>query len=178
MTVTNEQIMWRWGLIGGVISVILGIVVIAWPKQTVLVISIIFGIQLIIWGLMLIISRALLHEGVGSLILGIIGGVLAIMAGIATFRVPGRTVVILAIILGAAWLVAGLFEAIEAIANPDMEHRGWVMFVGAITALAGIILMSSPVQSAGALAIIGGIMMIVMGGARVIGAFQLRSALT
>ena len=178
MAVTNEQIMWRWGLIGGTISVILGIVVIAWPKQTLLVISIIFGIQLIIWGLMLIVSRALLHEGVGSLILGIIGGVLAIMAGIATFRVPGRTVVILAIILGAAWLVAGLFEVIEAVADSDMEHRGWVVFVGAISALAGIILMSSPVESAGALAIIGGIMMIVMGGVRVIGAFQLRSALT
>lgn len=86
--------------------------------------------------------------------------------------------VILAIILGAAWLVAGLFEVIEAVADGDMEHRGWVVFVGAITALAGIILMSSPVESAGALAIIGGIMMIVMGGVRVIGAFQLRSALT
>ena len=178
MAVTNEQLMWRWGLIGGAISIVLGIVIIAWPKQTLLVIAIIFGIQLIIWGLMLIVSRALLHEGAGSLILGIIGGVLAIMAGIATFRVPGRTVVILAIILGAAWLVAGLFEAIEAIANSDMEHRGWVLFVGTVTALAGIILMSSPVQSAGALAIISGIMMIVMGGVRVVGALQHRSALS
>ena len=51
-----------------------------------------------------------------------------------------------------------------------------MIFVGAITALAGIVLMSSPVESAGALAIIGGIMMIVMGGARAIGAFQLRHA--
>jgi uncharacterized membrane protein HdeD (DUF308 family) len=178
MAVTNEQILWRWGLIGGIISVVLGFVIIAWPDQTLLVISIIFGIQLIFWGLMLIISRTLLHDGVGSLLLGIIGGVLAIMAGIATFRVPGRTVVILAIILGAAWLVAGLFETIEAIANRDMEHRGWVMIVGAITALAGIVLMSSPVESAGALAIIAGVMMVVMGGVRVVGALQHRSALT
>ena len=33
MAVTNEQMMWRWGLIGGAISIVLGIVIIAWPKH-------------------------------------------------------------------------------------------------------------------------------------------------
>ncbi|MCP3912624.1 MAG: HdeD family acid-resistance protein [Actinomycetia bacterium] len=174
MAMSENQTLWRWNLVGGIVSIIVGIVVLAWPGRTLLVLAVLFGIQLILMGLTLIVTRALVSESAGRLVLGIIGGVLAILLGLATFRAPGRTLALLALFLGAAWLVSGLMETIEGIVDQTMENRGWHIIVGGITTLAGIVVMSAPLESLLALAVWGGVLMIILGAVRCAGAFQLR----
>ena len=43
---------WRWLLASGVLSLLLGIVAVAWPKATVVVLAVIFGLQITLVGLL------------------------------------------------------------------------------------------------------------------------------
>ncbi len=163
----EHRLAWRWMLLGGIVSIIFGGMVLAWPQATLLVLAVLIGLQLIFWGVMLIFERALNAEGAGGVILGIIGGVLAVLLGFGVMRAPGVTL---------AWLVAGLFEMVEAIADSNTPDRGWTIFLGGITALAGVIVISSPFSSIAALTLWAGILMIVMGVVRIVAAFQIRNA--
>ena len=70
-----------------------------------------------------------------------------------------------------------LTGSIEATADRETPARGWVIALGVISALAGLVLLFYPLASALALAIFTGVLMLVLGVARVIQAFQIKGAL-
>jgi len=171
------RILWRSVLIGGIASIVMGVILLAWPGETLLVLAVIFGIQLIMWGVMFLIGSVLVAEGGGRLVLGVIGGVFAILAGVAAIRAPGRTLVLLALFLGASWLISGILEMVDGITERGDEGWTWTVISGAISAIAGIVVMSFPVGSIATLALWSGILMIVLGAARIWMSLQLRGSI-
>ncbi|MGB8500896.1 HdeD family acid-resistance protein, partial [Mycobacterium sp.] len=63
-----------------------------------------------------------------------------------------------------------------AISDPDMPGRGWEIFFGVISVLAGIVVMASPIRSLVLLAWLVGIWLIVMGIFEIVSAFGIRKA--
>ncbi len=165
---------WRPILAGGILSIILGVILLVWPGQTLTVLAVIFGIQLLVWGFSLIAGSLALPQSGWGVALGIFSGILVILAGIATLRLPGRTLVALGLLLGAAWIVSGIVNIIEAITDDMIEHRGWLAFAGVISVIAGVVVMTFPIGSVGALSIWAGILMIIVGTSRVILALDLK----
>jgi uncharacterized membrane protein HdeD (DUF308 family) len=47
---------WGWLVLAGAVNVVLGVVAIAWPEATVLVLSVIFGAQITVFGLLLLVA--------------------------------------------------------------------------------------------------------------------------
>lgn len=170
-----QKTTWRWTLIGGIATVALGLLLLFWPGATLLAAALLIGFQMIAWGIMLILERAVNGDGAGSVILGIIGGVLLIMLGLAVMRAPGMTVGWMAVFLGAGWLVSGLFEAIEGLFDSSVEHRVWMIILGVLTAIAGVIVMSSPFASIGVLALWAGVLMVILGCVRIFAAFKIKN---
>jgi len=47
---------WRWFVLAGALNVVVGIMAIAWPEATVLVLSVLLGLQIIAFGLILLVA--------------------------------------------------------------------------------------------------------------------------
>ena len=168
---------WRLGVVTSLGSIGLGVLMLVWPGRTLLVIAVVIGIQLIAWGLGLVVSRAVASEGAGHTILGIIAGVAVMVFGLATLRVPGRTLALMALFLGVSWFLAGVMELIETVRDRGAPHRGWRTAGGLITALSGFVVLVVPVGSALALAVWGGLLMIAVGASRLPVALRMRKTL-
>jgi uncharacterized membrane protein HdeD (DUF308 family) len=65
VTARHEIPGWRWLAVGGVVNVLLGVLAIAWPQATVLVLSLVLGVQITVFGLLLLLA-AFWHPGARS----------------------------------------------------------------------------------------------------------------
>jgi uncharacterized membrane protein HdeD (DUF308 family) len=57
---------WGWLLVGGALSVIVGVLALAWPGATVLVLGLLLGIRMLVFGISEIMFGLALHKGSGS----------------------------------------------------------------------------------------------------------------
>jgi uncharacterized membrane protein HdeD (DUF308 family) len=53
---------WGWLVLAGAVNVVIGVIAIAWPQATILVLSLILGAQIAVFGLLLLIA-AFVHPG-------------------------------------------------------------------------------------------------------------------
>jgi uncharacterized membrane protein HdeD (DUF308 family) len=53
---------WGWLVLAGAVNVVIGVIAIAWPEATVLVLSLILGAQIAVFGLLLLVA-AFVHPG-------------------------------------------------------------------------------------------------------------------
>lgn len=168
---------WGWPLAYGLITLILGIVVLIWPDRTVEVVAVLFGIQLIVAGVFYFVSAiAADNEGGGTRVLLALLGVLSFIAGLYALRHLGVTIVALAVLLGIFWIVGGAIEIFTALTDNLMHGRGWKVLMGLLSIAAGIVVLVWPGISLVTLAVVLGVWLVVLGIMEIVFAFQLRSA--
>lgn len=166
---------WWWPAIFGVISVVLGILALAWPGQTLVVLAVLFGIELIVWGIYRLVGAVTFGEaGAGARTLWAILGILSLVLGFYAIRHIEITVLALGLLLGIFWLVDGVSLIISGVEYRGMPSRGWTIFSGILSVIAGLILLVWPVISVLTLAILAGIWLIVIGVMQLSIALQLR----
>ena len=165
---------WQAILALGVLTIILGIIIAAWPGPTTLVVGVLFGIFLLVSGAFQVIA-GLLGE-TQHRVLTVISGALSIILGVAAFRDDViNSVAILGIWIGVSWIFSGVSSITIGISDKNLPGRVWVVILGLISLAGGAVLISSPF-SVGVLVLVSGIWAIAIGVAQVISAFQLRSA--
>jgi uncharacterized membrane protein HdeD (DUF308 family) len=165
---------WQAVLLLGVLSVLLGIMVLAWPRATLVVVGALFGAYLVASGVLQLVAAFGTH-GAGSMrVLAFISGTLTILLGLFCFRGALESILLLALWIGIAWLFRGVAQAAAAVSDPAMPARGWQIFAGVVGALAGVVLMTSPLSSIAVLTVFGGCWLLVMGAVEIGTAFQLR----
>jgi uncharacterized membrane protein HdeD (DUF308 family) len=169
---------WGWVLGFGVITLIAGIAVIAWPAETLLVIAVLFGIQLVVFGLYRFVSAFASGFASGGMrVLYAVLGLLSLIIGLWAIRHAGLTLVVLAAMLGIFWIVNGVMEVFVAASEArGAPGRGWTIAMGVLSVIAGIIVLAEPGISLLTLAIVLGVWLLVRGVMEVASAFQLRSA--
>jgi uncharacterized membrane protein HdeD (DUF308 family) len=94
-------------------------------------------------------------------ILGVVG-LLSIAAGVIVLVEPSISLKTLAVIAGIFFLIDGIFEIVRAIVG-GMESRGLLALLGAISAIAGVILIRHPIQSVVAIALLVGLWLLTVG---------------
>ena len=166
---------WGWVLAYGILTLLAGIAVLAWPSETLLVIAVLFGIQLIISGIFRFVG-ALASDDLtgGTRVMLALLGVLSIIIGLWAVRHAVLTLVALIVFLGIFWVVNGLIEIFAALSHRDMPDRGWSVLMGVLSAIAGIIVLAYPGLTLVGLAVILGIWLLVFGILEIIAAFRLR----
>jgi len=164
----------HWGLLLllGILSVILGVLVIVYPGATVVTVAIFFAAWLFVSGIFYVINAFSAHGDTGSRVLTAVLGVLSIIVGFALLRSPFQSVEVLIFVIGVFWVAQGILTFVTAFSR--REGRGWQLFIGVLGIIAGIIVLQYPMDSAVTLAIIGGIWIIILGVMQIIAAFQLR----
>jgi uncharacterized membrane protein HdeD (DUF308 family) len=167
---------WAWPLAYGIITLLVGIVVLVWPDRTVEVVAVLFGIQLVVAGVFRFVGAiAAKDESGGTRVLLALLGVLSFIAGLYALRHLLVTIAALALILGIFWIVNGAVEIFAALTDDTMRGRGWTVLMGLVSIAAGIVVLVWPGISLVTLAVVLGIWLLVLGVMEIILAFQLRS---
>ncbi|MFH7598399.1 DUF308 domain-containing protein [Streptomyces racemochromogenes] len=167
---------WHWALGLALATLIPGILILVWPDETLHVLAVILGLQLLVAGGFRFVT-AFSHgrESGGSRLAGVLIALLALLAGVLVLRHPMQTVGLLALVVGVSWLLTGVLAAYVAIADRTLAHRGLRFGLGALIAVAGIVVLCFPVDSAVALTRLLGLWLVLIGVLELVMAFALRS---
>jgi uncharacterized membrane protein HdeD (DUF308 family) len=169
---------WSSAIVFGLLAVILGGVILAWPGQSILVTSGLFGAYLVVSGVaMVVMGFSLPVASAASRILSVISGVASVVLGVLAFKHfgEGYAVLLLAIWIGVGFIVRGVTVLATAIADKQIPGRGWAIFFGIVSVLAGFVVLAYPFDSIVTLALVVGIWLIVLGVVEVISGFGMRS---
>jgi uncharacterized membrane protein HdeD (DUF308 family) len=146
---------------GGVMALVLGVIVLAWPSATLTIVAVLFGLYFLIGGVARVARGAFMTgAGGGIRVLNILFGVLLVIAGIIAIRNPVGSLAVLGMVVGISWLVEGVAALVET--APDSSRWAGTLF-GAISVIAGIVVLLSPVDSLATLILVGGIFLLVSG---------------
>jgi uncharacterized membrane protein HdeD (DUF308 family) len=170
--------LWKSALASGVLSVILGILVLWWPGTSILAAAILLGVYLLISGIAQVVFAFSLHVSAGGRVLLFISGAASVILAVLAFRHfgEGYAVLLLAIWIGVGFIFRGTATAFSAISDPELPGRGWNIFFGVITFIAGVVVLASPYESLVTLTLVVGIWLIIMGVFEVVSSFSIRSA--
>ncbi|MEV5507705.1 HdeD family acid-resistance protein [Streptomyces orinoci] len=165
---------WQVLMAAGVASTALGAVILAWPKTTLTVVGVLFGIYLLAFGAFQLAGAFGAHVPGHLRALGFVSGALCVLLGLLCFRGPTESLLLLALWIGFGWLLRGVMLIATALSTPALPARGWQVFLGVLTLLAGIVLITTPFGSLAVLAVWSGILLIVLGVVEVAHGIQLR----
>jgi uncharacterized membrane protein HdeD (DUF308 family) len=168
---------WGWFAFFGVLSIVVGILVLVWPGHTLTALAVLFGLMLVVSGLFRLVAAIAVTDATGgSRALLAILGLLGLVIGLWALRHIDMAISLLALFLGIYWIIDGVVETFTAIALPDLPGRGWVLVTGLIAILAGVVLLVWPKPTLVVLAVILGIFLIFFGALQLLIALGLRQA--
>jgi uncharacterized membrane protein HdeD (DUF308 family) len=175
--------LWKTTLLSGILTLILGVVVLAWPAKSILVAAVAFGVYLLITGIGQVAFAFSLHVSAGGRVLLFISGAAALVLAMLAFRHFGKgdeatAVYLLAIWIGIGFIFRGVATTVSAISDSTLPGRGWQIFLGVMSLLAGMIMLGSPFRTIVILAWVVGIWLVVIGTFEVVSSFGIRKAST
>jgi uncharacterized membrane protein HdeD (DUF308 family) len=170
--------LWKTTLLSGLLAVALGVLVLALPGKSIITAAVLFGIYLLVTGAAQVVFAFSLHVAAGGRVLLFISGAASLVLAVLCFRHfgEGYAILLLAIWIGVGFIFRGVATSISAISDPHLPGRGWQIFLGLITLLAGIVMIGSPLESIEILTEIVGIWLIVIGVFEVVSSFGIRGA--
>lgn len=164
----------------GVLTAALGILVLVWPEQTLLIVALMFGLQLLFVGAF----RIMVAVTTGAaptwwrVLIGVLGG-LTVVAGVICFVRPGTSLLVIAILIAAGWLADSVTSIVSgAVDRWSGPNRVAQIVFGVISVLAAIVVLIWPGSSLLLMASVGGAMLLVLGVAIVVVALVVRSSST
>ncbi len=173
--------LWKSTLVSGILALILGVLILYRPGASILAAAILFGIYLLITGIAQVIFAFSLHISAGGRVLLFISGAASLVLAVLCFRHfnsddEAIAVVLLAIWISIGFIFRGVATTVAGISDPGLPGRGWQIFMGLVSLLAGIVVLGWPLASLLVLALVVGIWLIVIGVAEIITALRVRRA--
>jgi uncharacterized membrane protein HdeD (DUF308 family) len=168
--------LWTSVLVSGVLAVILGLCVLIWPGISILAAAIVFGVYLVVSGVAMVIFALSLPVTAGTRVMLFLSGAASLILALLAFRHFGQgyAILLLAIWIAVGFIFRGVATTATAISEPGLPGRGWAIFAGVVTIIAGIVVLAWPFDSIVILALVVGIWLIVIGFVEMVSAFQMR----
>jgi uncharacterized membrane protein HdeD (DUF308 family) len=169
---------WISAILFGALAAILGVAMLVWPGPSIVVAAALFGAYLLMSGVtMVVLAFALPAASGASRFLYFLSGAVSVILGILAFRHfgEGYAILLLAIWIAVGFIFRGVSAVALAISYPRFPGRGWSIFFGIVSMLAGVVVLAYPFDSIVTLAFVVGIWLIVLGVMEVISAFGMRS---
>ena len=94
----------------------------------------------------------------------------------AELALLASAVLLMAIWIAIGFVFRGVATTVSAISDPTLPGRGWNVFTGIVSLLAGVIVLAWPLSSMQTLALLAGASLIVIGVMEVASAFAIRRA--
>jgi uncharacterized membrane protein HdeD (DUF308 family) len=166
---------WQVLILVALVTLAAGVILLVWPKATVVVVAYLLGAALLVSGLFRLVS-GFAGRGLsgGSRAAYVLIGLLGIFAGLYFLRHIDVAVVLLAFIVGVFWTLHGIVDLTVAATSGPGTGRGLRAFTGVLSLAAGLIVMFWPTISLHILLWVMGIWLLVYGVMLAVTAFTVR----
>ena len=154
---------WRLLLVRGIVAVVLGVVLIAWPEATIVVLVVLWGLWALVEGIGLGVQAFAPGGGSGQRVLFAVMALVSVVVAFLAFTRPGMAATALTWVLGVWLLVRGVFELVGAFTSRTGTPR-WLLLLGAVVdVVLGWLFLANPGRSAVAVAVVLGIAAVAWG---------------
>ena len=171
----------HWGVLltGGVLALLLGVALAAWPGETVTVLAILLAVELIACGCLEAFVAVTGDRGRSRWALAGAGAV-SVAAGVLLLVKPLQSLTLVGWVLGLCVLVLGLADLTGALWRSGGwaargRDRAWRVARGALGTVLGLVLVVNPTWSLGAIVVLACVWLFSYGFLTVVSALLLRS---
>ena len=168
--------LWKSTLASGLLTVLFGVLVLAWPGISILVAAVLLGAYLLISGLTQVFSAFTRPVSAASRVLLFLSGAASLILAVLVFRHFGDAVLLLAIWIGIGFIFRGVATTVSAISDAGEPGRMWQVVSGVIAIIAGVVVLGWPFASLVTMALVVGIWLVVTGVFEVVSSFGIRRA--
>jgi uncharacterized membrane protein HdeD (DUF308 family) len=156
-----------WGIFLGILTVALGILLIAYPLAAATFTAVLIGAILIIAGVV-DIALALRAHTAGAFFLRLLLGIVYGVGGLLLLMNPLWGVAVLTVVLGVMLLFEAGFATVLAFDMKPVSGWGWLLFDAAITALLGVLILAHwPASAVWAIGTLVGVAVLIRGITRI-----------
>ena len=172
-----ESKLWKFAMTWGVLTVVLGALILAWPGTSILIASTLFGVYLLLSGFAGVAMAFTLPESAGMRVLLFISGVLSVILALLCFRNFGdpAPILLLSIWIGVSFIAQGVSIVAVAISYKELPARGWYVVLGVLSVIAGVVMLVWPWDSIVVVTLVVGVWLVVMGVIEIVRGFQMRN---
>jgi uncharacterized membrane protein HdeD (DUF308 family) len=171
-TVTVVPHRWWVAVLLGAMSIVAGIIAIAYPGITLLALGIIFGVNLLFIGIVWIMVATTEGAEPGGRTLRFIVGVLAALAGLICIGRPGASIIALLFAIAFWFILVGISDLSRAVSEPN--GKAIAVILGVLSIAAGIIIVGDPDIGLHTLALLAGLAFLVRGTVELLAGLYLR----
>ncbi|MEJ5255397.1 MAG: DUF308 domain-containing protein [Acidimicrobiales bacterium] len=151
-------------LTAGVLALIGGVLVLAWPGKTIATIAIVIGIFLAVGGLAQIIDAVMTHRAGTYWGLLLVRGLLDLAVGLLAVFWPGITVWALVLLVGIELILAGVVSVLVSFRVPKaLEQHSRFLWRGVLSILVGIVVIAWPAATVLVVALLIGSYLVLFG---------------
>lgn len=155
----DPRILWWIGALVGVGTFGVGVFLVISPHETLKVLTVIMGVLLLVDGTLAVLG-AIVGAGENRGLLAIVGA-LSVIAGLVLVKKPFDTLVVLTLVVGIWFVVAGIVRLVSAFAM--IGSKAATIFTALVDLVAGVLILSWPELGLATFAVIVGIVMMVRG---------------
>jgi len=170
---------WWQILLRGIIALIFGIVILAWPGPTLKIFGIFFGAFIFVDGIFTLVAAINYQKGGGRRVWMFVSAIAGILLGLIILVAPTIIpfLIVILVYLVAAWaLITGIMELVYAFqANQDTAIRWMFAISGILSIIVGILMFVKPLTGALVIAIVVGAYAVLAGILLIALSFRLRS---
>lgn len=176
MMVIDAPAQWPRLIALGTLDAVIGVLALAWPRITVLVLAVLLGIALLMAALLLIgfgwrIRSA--GAGWGWWLIGL--GIAALLAAALCLAHPGAGVAAIVLAMSAWFALSGIADLMVAAAS--REHRAWFLVLGALSLIVAVVLLVDIGAAILTIALIVGVSFLLRAAGEIVLGLRLRTAL-
>jgi uncharacterized membrane protein HdeD (DUF308 family) len=174
ISVLGQQL-WKNKLVSGVLTIVLGAMVLAWPGPSILVVSTMFGVYLLVSGFAELFLAFTLPRSAATRVLLFLTGALSLVLAILSFRHfgDGYAVLLLSLWIGTGFIFLGVSDNAVAINERDVPGRGWYVVLGVLSLIAGAVVLVWPFDSIVVLTLVSGASLMILGVIQIVQAIQI-----
>lgn len=165
---------WWVGLIAGVASMVLGLLLVFAPRRSLFALAWLAGVGIVVWGVRQVIASLLVDDRFDR-VGGLFVALFTVAFGVAVVAIPDVSLRLLRILIGIAAIVWGLMES----GRPSLSGRSrwWVFVVRGLGSLAlGLALIFVPEPTVSLIAILLGVLLLLWGLVEVVASLAFRPA--
>jgi uncharacterized membrane protein HdeD (DUF308 family) len=171
---------WWIPLVEGIAALIIGLLLLTRPVPTLVLLTIFLGAYWFVQGVFDVVGAFQRRDSDRHWIFALIGGLLSLFVGLLLLGRPVLGLVLTSIsviaFIAAGAILSGIFTVVWAVrVRREIHGEGWVILLGLLTILLGLMLLASPILSAIALIQVSAALAIVGGIAGIVTAFRLRN---
>ncbi|HEY3980921.1 MAG TPA: HdeD family acid-resistance protein [Streptosporangiaceae bacterium] len=136
---------WTAALAAAIGMLAVGVLLLVWPHATLTVVAILIGAALLVAGVFRLVDGIMDRgQGGGMRAADVVIGILAIVAGLYCIKHHALTILVVALVVGAFWIIHGVGDLITAATQGKVPGRGLRVVTGLFSLAAGIVVLFWP----------------------------------